>query len=48
MAGQRLNDVTVKFSGVTIHPGDWIYADEDGVIISKQSLSVKRGLDNEA
>ena len=41
-------NVTVKFSGVTIYPGDWIYADEDGVIISKQSLSVKRGLDNEA
>ena len=27
-------DVSLRFSGVTIHPGDWIYADEDGVVIS--------------
>ena len=33
-------DVTVKFAGVSIHAGDWIYADEDGVIISNRSLSV--------
>ena len=33
-------DVTVKFAGVSIHAGDWIYADEDGVIISDRSLSV--------
>ena len=33
-------DVTLNFSGVTIHPGDWIYADEDGVVISDRELSV--------
>jgi regulator of ribonuclease activity A len=32
-------DVSLKFSGVTIHPGDWIYADEDGVIISPSKLA---------
>ena len=33
-------DVSLNFSGVTIHPGDWIYADEDGVVISDRELSV--------
>ena len=33
-------DVTLKFSGVTIHPDDWIYADEDGVIISERELTL--------
>lgn len=33
-------DVSVRFSGVTIHPGDWIYADEDGVIVSARALAL--------
>ena len=33
-------DVSLHFSGVTVHPGDWIYADEDGVVISEKELSV--------
>lgn len=31
-------DVRLRFSGVTINPGDWIYADEDGVVISDREL----------
>ena len=31
-------DVSLHFSGVTIHPSDWIYADEDGVVISDKEL----------
>lgn len=30
--GER--DVMVSFAGVTISPGDWLYADENGVILS--------------
>ncbi len=33
-------DVSLRFSGVTIHPGDWIYADEDGVIVSARELTL--------
>ena len=33
-------DVSLRFSGVTINPGDWIYADEDGVVISGRELTV--------
>lgn len=31
-------DVAVTFGGVTFQPGDWLYADEDGVIVSETSL----------
>lgn len=34
--GER--DVTVSFADVTISPGDYIYADEDGFVISKNKL----------
>jgi RraA family protein len=35
-AGER--DVPVSFLGATIRPGDWIYADRDGVLVSPVSL----------
>lgn len=37
--GQGLRDVPVSFGGVGIAPGDWLYADEDGVIVSSRALS---------
>jgi regulator of ribonuclease activity A len=35
--GER--DVTVTFADVTINPGEYIYADEDGVVISVEKLT---------
>ena len=35
-AGQR--DVPIAFGGVEIQPGDYVYADNNGVIVSKQAL----------
>lgn len=35
-AGDR--NIGVTFGGVTFVPGEWLYADEDGVIVSPQSL----------
>jgi regulator of ribonuclease activity A len=35
--GER--DITVSFADVTINPGDYIYADEDGVVISADKLT---------
>ncbi|MCE9647985.1 MAG: ribonuclease E activity regulator RraA [Parvibaculum sp.] len=32
-------DVTVSFAGVTFSPGDWLYADADGIILSKTKLT---------
>ncbi len=31
-------DVPVSFAGVTFHPGDYLYADEDGMIVSGKPL----------
>jgi regulator of ribonuclease activity A len=34
--GQR--DVAVQLQGVWVRPGDWLYADEDGMVVSAQPL----------
>jgi regulator of ribonuclease activity A len=31
-------DIAVTFGGVTFVPGEWLYADDDGVIVSSQPL----------
>ena len=31
-------DIAVTFGGVTFTPGEWLYADEDGVIVSATKL----------
>ena len=32
-------DIAVTFGGVTFNPGEWLYADEDGVIVSTTALA---------
>jgi regulator of ribonuclease activity A len=34
--GQR--DIPIQIGGVNIAPGDYVYADNNGVIVSKRSL----------
>lgn len=36
--GEGQRDIAVAFLGVTIRPGDWLYADRDGVIVSDRPL----------
>ena len=31
-------DATVEFAEAAFRPGDWVYADEDGIVISDRSL----------
>ncbi|MBI1326549.1 MAG: ribonuclease E activity regulator RraA [Alphaproteobacteria bacterium] len=31
--GQGTRDVTVKVGSIPVHPGDYLYADEDGIVI---------------
>lgn len=38
--GEGQRDLAVTFLGVTIRPGNWLYADRDGVIVSEQPLRV--------
>jgi regulator of ribonuclease activity A len=35
-----LRDVPVHFGGVTISPGDWVYADRDGILVSPTELKL--------
>ncbi len=36
--GMGERDLAVDIAGVSIRPGDWIYADEDGVLVSRDKL----------
>lgn len=38
-AGAGECDVRVCISGVPVNPGDWIYADADGVLVARQQLA---------
>lgn len=38
--GHGERDVAVRFAGVTFHPGDHVYADQDGLLVSPQALSL--------
>jgi regulator of ribonuclease activity A len=33
-------DVPVTFGGVTFHPGEWLYSDEDGILVNDRALSL--------
>jgi regulator of ribonuclease activity A len=35
-AGQL--DVPVEFGGTQFRPGDWVYCDEDGIVVSDRRL----------
>ncbi|MDP1687427.1 ribonuclease E activity regulator RraA [Hydrogenophaga sp.] len=35
--GQR--DVAVQIQGVWVRPGDWLYADEDGIVVADRALT---------
>ena len=32
-------DLVIDIAGVTVRPGNWVYADSDGILISQQPLS---------
>jgi len=36
--GEGERDVPVTFAGVTVHPGDYLYADQDGIVLSEVAL----------
>jgi regulator of ribonuclease activity A len=37
--GEGERDVAVGFAGVTFRPGNWVYADEDGIIVAERALT---------
>ena len=32
------SQVAVQIQGVWVYPGDWLYADEDGIVVSSKPL----------
>ena len=36
--GEGRTDVAVAFGGATFRPGDWVYCDEDGVLVSPERI----------
>lgn len=36
--GEGQRDVVVQVRGVTVRPGDWLYADADGIVVAAQAL----------
>jgi len=37
--GQGLRDLPVQIQGVWVRPGDWLYADADGIVVAARCLS---------
>ena len=40
-------DVAVRVQGVWVNPGDWLYADADGILVSPRSLHQSGGSERE-
>lgn len=38
--GEGRADATVRFAGVDISPGDWLYGDEDGFLVASAELEM--------
>jgi regulator of ribonuclease activity A len=36
--GEGQRDVVVQVQGVWVRPGDWLYADQDGIVVSARAL----------
>lgn len=37
--GEGQRDVPVTIQGVAVRPGDWLYADDDGIVVSPRKLT---------
>lgn len=37
--GEGQRDIAVVIQGVPVRPGDWLYADEDGIVVSATALT---------
>lgn len=36
--GEGQRDEPISIQGIPVHPGDWLYADEDGIVVSAKPL----------
>ncbi|MBR2513025.1 MAG: ribonuclease E activity regulator RraA [Halomonas sp.] len=40
--GEGQRDIPVTFAGATLHPGQWLYADNNGIVIADKALDVSK------
>ena len=40
--GRGERGVLISFAGVSVHDGDWLYADQDGILISSTQLEAQK------
>ncbi|MDN6297366.1 MAG: ribonuclease E activity regulator RraA [Halomonas sp.] len=38
--GEGTRDIAVDIAGVSVHPGQWLYADNNGIVIAEQALEL--------
>jgi len=38
--GEGQRDLMIDIDGVCVSPGEWVYADRDGIVVSREALSV--------
>ena len=38
--GEGQRDIPVTFAGVRFAPGDWVYCDEDGILVAERALAL--------
>jgi regulator of ribonuclease activity A len=36
--GEGETDIELEFGGVTFRPGEWVYCDEDGILLSPEKI----------
>ena len=39
--GEGQRDLPLRFAGATFRPADWVYADEDGIVVARRALHAK-------
>ncbi|MEQ6917620.1 ribonuclease E activity regulator RraA [Halomonas aquatica] len=40
--GEGSRDIPVSFAGVTLSPGQWLYADNNGILVADEQLDLER------
>lgn len=39
--GEGQRDIPVTFAGVTLSPGEWLYADNNGILVASERLPLE-------
>ena len=39
--GEGQRDIPVTFAGVTLSPGEWLYADNNGILVADERLPLE-------